>query len=91
MHDEAAYGERLLAMGVRGYVMKQEASQVILTALRKVIAGSRRQRRPGGTTRRAHDPHGDASQPADALMSGKPGAQADRPRPSTQDIAVALA
>lgn len=39
MHDEAVYGERLLAMGVRGYVMKQEASQVILTALRKVIAG----------------------------------------------------
>ena len=39
MHDEAVYGERLLAMGVRGYVMKQEASLVILTALRKVIAG----------------------------------------------------
>ena len=33
MHDEAVYGERLLAMGVRGYVMKQEASQVILTCL----------------------------------------------------------
>ena len=39
MHDEAVYGERLLAMGVRGYVMKQEAAQVILTALRKVLAG----------------------------------------------------
>ena len=39
MHDEAVYGERLLAMGVRGYVMKQEASQLILTAVRKVLAG----------------------------------------------------
>ncbi len=39
MHDEALYGERLLTMGVRGYLMKQEAPQVIVTALRKVIAG----------------------------------------------------
>ena len=39
MHDEALYAERLLALGVRGYVMKQEASTVFLAALRKVIAG----------------------------------------------------
>jgi len=39
MHDEALYAERLLALGARGYVMKQEASTVFLAALRKVSAG----------------------------------------------------
>jgi DNA-binding NarL/FixJ family response regulator len=39
MHDEALYAERLLALGARGYVMKQEASKVFLAALRKVAAG----------------------------------------------------
>jgi len=39
MHDETVYAERMLSLGARGYVMKQEASEVFLTALRKVIAG----------------------------------------------------
>jgi len=39
MHDEALYAERLLSLGARAYVMKQEASAVFLQALRKVIAG----------------------------------------------------
>lgn len=39
MHDEIVYAEKMLSLGARGYVMKQEASEVFLTALRRVIAG----------------------------------------------------
>lgn len=39
MHDELLYAERLLSMGVQGYIMKQEASTEFLRALRKVGAG----------------------------------------------------
>lgn len=39
MQDEALFAERILAMGARGFVMKREASQVILAAVRKVLAG----------------------------------------------------
>lgn len=39
MHDETVYAEKLLSLGARGYVMKQEASEVFLTALRRVVAG----------------------------------------------------
>ena len=39
MHDELLYAERLLSMGVHGYIMKQEASTEFLRALRKVAAG----------------------------------------------------
>lgn len=39
MHEEALYAERLIALGARGYVMKQEAANVFLHALRKLIAG----------------------------------------------------
>lgn len=39
MHDETVYAEKMISLGARGYVMKQEASEVFLVALRKVIAG----------------------------------------------------
>jgi len=39
MHDEALYTERALRAGARGYVMKQEAPQTLLAAIRKVLAG----------------------------------------------------
>jgi DNA-binding NarL/FixJ family response regulator len=39
MHDEIVYAEKMLSLGARGYVMKQEASEVFLIALRKVISG----------------------------------------------------
>jgi DNA-binding NarL/FixJ family response regulator len=39
MHDETLYAERALRAGARGYVMKQEAPDVLLGALRKVLAG----------------------------------------------------
>jgi DNA-binding NarL/FixJ family response regulator len=39
MHDEAVYGERALRAGARGYVMKQEATAKVVTAIRRVLAG----------------------------------------------------
>jgi len=39
MHDEELYAERLLALGIKGYVMKQEEPSEFLRALRKVAAG----------------------------------------------------
>jgi DNA-binding NarL/FixJ family response regulator len=39
MHDEALYAERALRAGARGYIMKQEATDRVMTAIRKVLAG----------------------------------------------------
>ena len=39
MHDELIYGERLLAAGASGYIMKQAASEQLLIALRRVLSG----------------------------------------------------
>ena len=39
MHDETLYAERALRAGARGYVMKQEATRQILTALRHIRDG----------------------------------------------------
>ncbi len=39
MHDESLYAERALRAGAKGYVMKHEASDRILVAIRSVIAG----------------------------------------------------
>ncbi|MES2474556.1 MAG: response regulator transcription factor [Verrucomicrobiota bacterium] len=39
MHDENLYAERALRAGALGYVNKQETSQVILHAIRRVIDG----------------------------------------------------
>jgi DNA-binding NarL/FixJ family response regulator len=39
MHDESLYAERALRCGARGYVMKQEAADTVLKAIRKVIGG----------------------------------------------------
>ena len=38
MHDELIYGERLLAAGASGYIMKQAASDQLLVALRRVLS-----------------------------------------------------
>ena len=39
MHDESLYAERALRAGARGYIMKQEAPQVLLQAIHKVLKG----------------------------------------------------
>ncbi len=41
MHDEAIYAERLLALGASGYIMKQAATEQLITALRTVLRGER--------------------------------------------------
>ena len=39
MHDEAVYAERVLRAGADGYIMKAEATENIVTAIRKVLSG----------------------------------------------------
>ena len=39
MHDESLYAERALRAGAKGYIMKQEAPQTLLGAIRKVLNG----------------------------------------------------
>jgi DNA-binding NarL/FixJ family response regulator len=38
-HDESLYAERVIRAGAKGYVMKLEASEVLLKAARKVLNG----------------------------------------------------
>jgi len=38
-HDEALYAERAIRAGARGYVVKLEAGEVIVKAVRRVLAG----------------------------------------------------
>ena len=40
MHDESLYAERALRAGARGYIMKQEASESVVRAIREVRQGS---------------------------------------------------
>ena len=39
MHDERVYAERCLRVGANGYVMKEEAADVIVVAMRKIMTG----------------------------------------------------
>jgi DNA-binding NarL/FixJ family response regulator len=39
MHDESLYAERVLHAGASGYVMKHEATDLVLSAIRKVLNG----------------------------------------------------
>ena len=38
-HDESLYAERALRAGAKGYIMKLEAGEVIVTAVRRVLRG----------------------------------------------------
>jgi DNA-binding NarL/FixJ family response regulator len=40
MHDELSYGERALRAGANGYIMKQEATEKVLTAIRHILHGN---------------------------------------------------
>jgi DNA-binding NarL/FixJ family response regulator len=39
MHDESIYAERALRAGANGYIMKQEATEKVLIALRRILSG----------------------------------------------------
>jgi DNA-binding NarL/FixJ family response regulator len=39
MHDEGIYAERALRAGAKGYIMKQEATEKVVTAIRRVLSG----------------------------------------------------
>jgi DNA-binding NarL/FixJ family response regulator len=39
MHDESIYAERALRAGANGYIMKQEATEKVLVAIRRILNG----------------------------------------------------
>jgi len=39
MHDEMVYAERALRAGANGYIMKQEATEMVLVAIRRILGG----------------------------------------------------
>lgn len=39
MHDESLYAERALRAGAKGYIMKQEATEKVLIAIRHILSG----------------------------------------------------
>ncbi len=39
MHDEALHAERCILAGAKGYIMKQEASESVVLAIRRIMAG----------------------------------------------------
>ncbi len=39
MHDEALYAERALRAGANGYVMKEQADETVVEAIRKILGG----------------------------------------------------
>jgi DNA-binding NarL/FixJ family response regulator len=39
MHDETTYAERVVRAGANGYIMKQEATEKVLTAIRRILHG----------------------------------------------------
>ena len=39
MHDESLYAERVLRVGGRGYIMKQQGGKMLMRAIRQVLSG----------------------------------------------------
>ncbi|BCL59610.1 DNA-binding response regulator [Desulfomarina profundi] len=39
MHDESVWAERAIRAGAKGYIMKREASETVIVALRNIVAG----------------------------------------------------
>src|ERR1700678_3252422 len=39
MHDESIYAERAMRAGANGYIMKQEAAEKVLVAIRRILQG----------------------------------------------------
>src|ERR1700692_4594202 len=39
MHEESIYAERALRAGANGYIMKQEATEKVLVAVRRILSG----------------------------------------------------
>ncbi|MHC4664979.1 MAG: response regulator transcription factor, partial [Planctomycetota bacterium] len=39
MHDESLYAERALRAGAKGYIMKAEATEKVITAIRRILTG----------------------------------------------------
>ncbi|MGC1683982.1 MAG: response regulator transcription factor [Candidatus Acidiferrales bacterium] len=71
MHDESTYAERAIRAGANGYIMKQEATEKVLVAIRRIlnggvylsdrIAGKMLQQYVRGATVAQHSPMADLS------------------------------
>ena len=48
MHDESIYAERALRARANGYIMKQEATEKVLIAVRRILSGDILSQRPDG-------------------------------------------
>jgi DNA-binding NarL/FixJ family response regulator len=40
MHDESLHAERCIVAGAKGYIMKQEASESVVKAIRQIMSGN---------------------------------------------------
>ncbi len=69
MHDERIYGERALAAGAMGYVEKDQPVEVLLAAIRRVLAGeiSVSDRLSGRILRRVSGSGKESSSPVESL------------------------
>ena len=56
MHEEALYAERAIRAGARGYVMKNENGEVLLGAIREVLAGKIHVSKTTSADRPPHSP-----------------------------------
>ena len=64
MHDESIYAERALRAGANGYIMKQEATERVLVAVRRILNGEGVCQRPRSQSHAAavHQRIGDRAQ-----------------------------
>lgn len=69
MHEESLYAERTLRAGAAGYIMKREATQKVVTAIRKVLDGQI-YLSDKMATRMLHKIIGGATEPSDSPING---------------------
>lgn len=70
MHDELIYAERALRAGAKGYIMKKEAMDKVMTAIRRVLSGEVyvSEKMASRMVQKLVNPHSaDAASPVEAL------------------------
>jgi undecaprenyl-phosphate 4-deoxy-4-formamido-L-arabinose transferase len=95
MHEELFYAERALRVGADGYIMKQEATEKIIEAVRTVIAGhpflsSRMAQATNGETREWAEGRHAAHPVPDAIAHAAERAMPARPPPGPHQAALRL-
>src|SRR5580698_355394 len=67
MHDESIYAERALRAGANGYIMKQEATEKVLVALRRILNGEMYVSEKIANSMLQHYVHGGAPSPHSSI------------------------